>query len=65
LISAISSSVPALLDTFEHFGKDLIKPVEQPFVLHIGGASEIIKFLRVTADHLGVERFEHEQMLLQ
>ena len=48
----------------EDFREDLVEAVEQPLVLHEGGAGEIVEFLGATLDHLAVERVEQHQMLL-
>jgi hypothetical protein len=51
----------ALEDLLEH----LVEAVEQAFVLHEGGAREVIERLGRLLDHVLVERFEQSQVLLQ
>ena len=53
------------LDPLEDLGEDLVEAVEQAFVLHEGGAGEIIELLGLGRDHVGVERLEQGQMLLE
>ena len=52
-------------DPAEHLGKDLVEPVEQPLVLHVHRAGEIVEILGRPLDDLGVQRLEQQQMLLQ
>ena len=49
----------------EHFGEHPVEPVELALVMNEGGAGEIIELLGLGGDHLGVHRFEQQQMLLQ
>jgi hypothetical protein len=50
----------ALEDLVEH----LVEAVEQPLVLHIDRAAQIIELLGATVDRLAVERLQQQQMLL-
>ncbi len=44
--------------------KDLVELVDQPFVLHEGRPGEIIEFIGIVRDDIGVERLEQDQVLL-
>src|SRR3546814_15007785 len=52
-------------DGLEDLREHLIEAIEQAFVLHIGGAGEIIELLGAALDDLAVERFEQCEMLLE
>ena len=52
-------------DALEDLGEDLIEPVEQAFVLHEGGAREVVERLGRLLDHILVERLEQREMLLE
>ena len=56
---------PARFQAAKCLGKHLIEAVDQPLVLHIGGAGEVVEFLRATRDDVAVQRFEEGQMLLE
>src|SRR3546814_7108900 len=45
-------------------GKDLIEPIEQPFVLHESCTGEIIEFFWPPGDDIAVERLQQHEMLL-
>ena len=52
-------------DALEDLGEDLVEAVEQPLVLHVDRAGEVVEILRRALDHFAVERLEQDQMLLQ
>src|SRR5690606_9309359 len=49
----------------ENLCKHPVEPIEQCLVLHEGGARQIIEILGGPPDHLAVEHFEQDQMLLE
>ena len=49
----------------EDLGEDLVEAVEQPLVLHEGGARQVIERLRRLLDHVAVERLEQHEVLLE
>jgi len=53
------------LDALEDFRKNLVEAIEQAFVLHEGGAGEIVKFFRIAADNVLFQRLEQDQMFLE
>src|SRR3546814_13818366 len=50
--------------SLEDLGKDLIEPIEQPFVLHESCTGEIIEFFWPPGDDIAVERLHQHEMLL-
>src|SRR3546814_2183745 len=59
-----SSDLIACFQSLEDLGKDLIEPIEQPFVLHESCTGEIIEFFWPPGDDIAVERLQQHEMLL-
>ena len=52
-------------DALEHLAENPVEAVELALVVNEHRPREIIELLGLLADHLGVHRFEQQQMLLQ
>lgn len=52
-------------DPFEHLVKHLIEPVEQAFILHEGGAGEVVERLGRLVDHVPVKRLKQGEVLFE
>ena len=53
------------LQPFEHLGEDLVEAVQQPFVLHVDRAAEVIELLGRAIDDVRLQRLQQDQMLLE